>query len=102
MIVHHARGLHESVADRRPDESEAALDEIAAHRARGVGRGGTLAVPTPGVLRRLAADELPDVLVERAVLALDLEERARVGDRRLDLGPVTDDARVTHETLDPS
>src|SRR5207302_1373584 len=49
-----------------------------------------------------AADELPDVPVEGPVLALNREERARVGDRGLDLRAVADDARVVHEAPDSS
>src|SRR4029450_260424 len=61
MVVHHARGLHKRVADRRPDEPKAAPDQVLAHRARDVRLGGTLAQSTPGVLGRGPADELPEL-----------------------------------------
>src|SRR5579863_4291145 len=34
MVVHHPDGLHERVADRRTDETKAALSQVAAHRHR--------------------------------------------------------------------
>src|SRR5437867_7505811 len=101
VVVHHAGGLHESVADRRPHEPEPAPEEIPAHGPRGLRLGRTLALPAPGVLRGASADELPDVRVEASVLALDRQERPRVGDRGLDLRAVADDARVVHEPTDP-
>src|SRR5262249_21736026 len=76
--VDHADGLHERLADRRPDESETVLLEVLAHRLR----------------RR----ERPDVAVERAVLATDGEEGAGVGDRRLDLATVPNDAGIVQQT----
>src|SRR2546425_655748 len=101
VVVHHASGMHESVPDRRSAEPEAAPDQIPAHGPRGVRLGGPLAPPAPGVLHGVPADELPDKGVEAPVLAPDRQERTRVGDRRFDLRPVADDARVLHEAPDP-
>src|SRR4029453_19111067 len=50
----------------------------------------------PGVHLGLATDEAPHELTE----APGLEHGLGVGDRRLDLEPVADDARVTHEPVD--
>ena len=61
VIVDHARGLHERVADRRAHEAEAALLERLGHRVR-CGRARRNGASTaPPIDRRLAADETPDV-----------------------------------------
>src|SRR5262249_44067557 len=101
VVVHHAGGLHESVADRRAHESEASPEQIPAHRPRRVGLGRAVAMSAPRVLRRVAADELPDVGIEASVLALHRQERPRIGDRGVDLRPVADDALVVHEPAYP-
>ncbi len=49
---------------------------------------------------RLAVDELPDVAVERPVLALQREERARIRDGAVDLQSIADDAGVRHQAFD--
>src|SRR5437899_379807 len=82
------------------DEPKATLDQVAAHGARSLGLGRRFTQAPPGILQGPAADELPDVPVEGPVLALNREERARVGDRGLDLRAITDDARVVHEAPD--
>src|SRR5260221_10758312 len=76
VVVHHADGLHEGIADGRTDEAEATLEKILAHRFR--------------VL------EAPDVGVEAAEFLLHREEGLRVGDRAVDFQPVADNARVFH------
>ena len=48
----------------------------------------------------LAADELPEVGVQAPELLLNGEDAAGVVDRRLDLEPVADDARVAEQPLD--
>src|SRR4051812_48495071 len=42
MIVHHAHGLHERIADGRADEGEAATPEVLAHRVALRRAGGDL------------------------------------------------------------
>src|SRR5437660_1086774 len=96
VIVDETAGLHERVADRRPDEPEAALLQVLAHRLRLGGLGRDLAEPLPPVHPRLAADEAPQVLTE----TLQLEHTPRVVDCRLDLEPVPNNARITQEPLD--
>ena len=97
MVVDHAGRLHVRVDDRGADEAEAALLEILAERV-GLRRSRRhLLVLGPAILNRLAADEGPQVLREAAVLGLKIQVRARVGDRRLDLQPVADDARILQQ-----
>jgi len=97
VIVYHSDCLHERVADRGADEAEAALLQIPAHRVR-LGRGGgNLLHRTPAVLSGPAADELPDVAVEVAELALNRKERPGIGDRGLELEAVAHHARIAHE-----
>ena len=94
VIVHHADGLHEGVADGRADEVEAAFLEVLRERVRfesgSRDLGQTLPVVDPG----RAADELPDVGVERFELLLHLEKAAGVADRRMHLEAVSNDAGV--------
>jgi hypothetical protein len=79
VIVDHAGGLHEGVADGGPDESEAAVFEVFAHLVRFGCACGQSARSCPFVFLRLPADELPNVLVECAELFLYGQECLRVG-----------------------
>src|SRR5690606_41120383 len=45
-------------------------------------------------------DEAPDIGVEAAELFLHVEETPRILDRRFDLQPITNDARIAHQLLD--
>src|ERR1700722_413424 len=49
---------------------------------------------------RLAADEAPDVGIERVELLAYEEQGARVADRRFDLRAVADDSGIEHHSLD--
>ena len=94
MVVHHASGLHEGVADRRAYEAEAALLQIFAH---GVGfrrSRGNVFRPARDALHRLPAGELPDVRVEAAEFALHRKKRPRVRNGGGDFQPVANDARI--------
>src|SRR5437667_6284464 len=102
VIVHHPRRLHVGVADGRTHEGEAALLEIAAHRVRLGTGGGDTAMRRPPVVARAAVHESPHVRVERPELALDLEERAGVPDRALDLQPIADDPGTGEERPRPA
>src|SRR5947207_316647 len=74
VVVDHADGLHECVADRRADEFESAPQKVLAQGV-GLGRpGGNLFNTFPLVTDWLSADELPEVSVEAAELLLDIEE----------------------------
>ena len=73
MIVDHAGGLHQRIADGRADELESALNQVAAH---GVGfgcAGWHLSHSSPTILLRLVADKTPEVSVETAELFPDRE-----------------------------
>src|SRR5512135_673072 len=92
VIVHHAGGLHERVADGAADETKAAFLQVLAH---GVGlrrRARNLLEAAPPVPGGLASDELPDVAVEAAEFLLHREEGEGIADRRFDLEPVADDS----------
>src|SRR5205823_6063804 len=97
VIIDHAGGLHERIANGRADEAEAARLEIATEHARGVRHRGHLTRRAPAVLDRLAVDVPPEPGVERALRALHGEERARVDDRRQDLGAIAHDALVAQQ-----
>src|SRR5258708_25281565 len=94
VVVHEPAGLHESVADGRPDKAKAALLQIPAHRVRLRGGGRNVAQRPPPAPQRLAAHESPDIAVERTELLLHAQQRLRVRDGRLDLEAVAHDAFV--------
>jgi len=97
VIVDHAYGLHEGVADGRSHELEAAAQQIFAH---GVGLGcsrGKRPKRPPFIHFRLPADELPDVLIETAELFLDSEESFGIFDRGRNLQLVANDARIAKQ-----
>src|SRR4051794_41036470 len=100
MVVDDAAGLHERVEGRGTDEAEAAALEVLRQRD-GLGR---LRRHVGERARRLVtgrrAVALPDELVEGAAVAVQRDRRPRVGDRRLDLRAVADDARVVQQPLD--
>ena len=83
MIVHHARRLHEGVADGAAHKREAAFAQVLAHRI--AFRRGGRALRGPAILERPPAREAPDVSVEAAELPLHREKRfrIRVGDYRI-------------------
>src|SRR5262249_59434226 len=64
VIVHHAGGLHERVADRRSHEAKSAPHEIARHRLRLRGLRRHVARPAPAVLEGRASDEGPQIAIE--------------------------------------
>jgi len=100
VIVDHARGLHEGVANGRADEAETALLQIF---AEGVGFGGFCReafAGFPGVLFGLAADEAPDVCVKGTEFFLDFEEGASVTDGGVDFEAVANDSGVAEQFAD--
>ncbi len=100
VIIDEARGLHVRVDDRRADELEPSALEIQRKRVGFLARRRHVALLTPAIHDRLAADEIPDVAVEGAELLLNGEEAARVSDCRLDLLAIADDACVLHQPFD--
>src|SRR5262245_9638632 len=97
VVVDEPGCLHERVADRRAYEAEPAPAQVSAQRARRLGLGGRRPARGHMALDRRAVHEAPEVGGEAAVLVLDLEEGAGVGDRRVDLRAVPDDAVVGEE-----
>src|SRR5882762_3420406 len=100
VIVDHARGLHEGVANGRADEAETAFLEVF---AEGVGFGGLCREPFvgfPGVLFRLAANEAPDVRVKGAEFFLNFQEGAGVTDGGVDFEAVANDSGVAEQFAD--
>src|SRR6266404_146909 len=81
VVVHHADGLHEGVADGRSHEAKAPLGEGRAHRVRLPGAGGKIAQCAPAKLFGLPADEVPEKGAERAVRFLEVEECPGIPDR---------------------
>src|SRR5207248_1242046 len=79
VVVHHADGLHERIADRRTDEAEAALDQGVAHGVGFARARGQLAQATPPVLLGYASHEGPEEHAEAALPLLEREKRPRVG-----------------------
>src|ERR1700722_4185522 len=66
MLVDDSHGLHEGVANRRPDETKAALFEILAHRIAVCGGWCNIAQVQRPSTQHAAVRELPDVVVEGA------------------------------------
>src|SRR2546427_4455546 len=97
VVIHHPGGLHERVADRRAHEGEAARLEVAAQRVREIGHRRHLPRLSPAVLDRPPVHVAPEPGIERALGALDLEERARVAHGRGDLAAVAHDALVAQQ-----
>ena len=83
VVVDHADGLHEGIADRGADKPEAALFQLLAHcfRSRGFGRDIRQAFPV--VAYRFVVDELPDIRIETAEFRLNLEKCLGIGNSRL-------------------
>ena len=98
VIVDDAGRLHQRVGRRGPDEAEAAPLELHGKRGRlGAGGGDGGARPRRRVRLRAEAPEEPG---QPALGAGQLRRRAGVGDRRLDLEPVADDAGVAEQAFD--
>ena len=76
------------------------MPQVGAHRVRLLAPSGNLAHALPPVDLRPIADESPHVSIERPELLLDREERVRIPNRRGNLEPVPDDARIAEELRD--
>src|SRR6266508_4109975 len=100
VVIDHTDGLHERVADRRSDEPEPSLLQVLAHGPRLRSLGWGVRQTPPRVLHRHLVDERPQVLGERPDIRPDRQHRPSIGDRRIDLRPVPDDARIPHQSLD--
>src|SRR3984957_16195865 len=92
VLIDDSHRLHEGVANSGPDEAEASTLQILAHRITlGGGLGDAAQVQRPPA-QRTAFGELPNVAVEGALGSLDLKIRPGVGNERLDLESISDDA----------
>src|SRR5438445_12058006 len=97
MIVDHAGGLHERVANRRADKPESALLQIF---AQGIGLrrlGGHLFVRLPRILPGASVHKSPDVGIKRSELFLYFEESAGVADGGVDFQAVADNSSVAKQ-----
>src|SRR5262245_29741921 len=97
MIVHDPHRLEIRVHDRGADEAKASLDEVLADPVGQLGAGWEALRRTPVLHHGPAVHERPEIARERPVLLLHLQEALRVGDGRLDLEPVANDASILHE-----
>src|SRR5215831_4189082 len=94
VVVHHPDGLHEGVADGGANEGKSSPLKIFTHCVGLNGPTGDLAHGPPGIHPRFAADKLPDVAVEGAVLALHTKERGGILNRGRHFQTVAHDAFV--------
>lgn len=99
VVIDHADGLHEGVADGGADEAEAAFFQVFAH---GVGYWRECRKAReffPIILQWLAVYEVPDVHVEGAEFFLDLQEGLGVADGGFDFQAVADDAGIFEQHI---
>src|SRR5436190_9580341 len=89
VIVDHADGLHEGVADGGADEFEAALEEVFAHRIGLRSFRGDIFESCSAMLDGFAADKGPEILVEGPELLLHGEHGAGILDGGVDLEAVS-------------
>jgi hypothetical protein len=101
VVVHQARGLHVGVDDRASHEFESALFEVFAQGVGFLACRGKLIHAAPAIDLGLAADETPDVFVERAEFVLHFEESLGIVDGRQDLQAIANNPRIEHQLLDP-
>src|SRR5205085_4440377 len=99
VVVDHASGLHQGIANCRTDELESAPQQIAAHRIGFRGARGHIGQAPPAILLRFAADKTPQVSVETAEFFAHNEEGLRVLDRGRDLQAVAHDAGISEQPL---
>jgi hypothetical protein len=97
VIVDHAAGLHEGVADRGADEVEALLAQRLGHGFAFRRLGRHLLQAFGIALQGLAADELPKPGGEGALAPDNPQIRLRVLHAGGDLGPVAHQALVLHQ-----
>src|SRR5215475_8072401 len=97
MVVDHASGLHEGVADCGANETETTLLQIFAHSVGLFCFGWNLFVLLPGICDRLATDKLPNIRIETSKLFLHSQKSARVGNCGVDFQTVANDAGIFQE-----
>ena len=94
VVVDHADGLHERVADGGADEAEAAFFQVFAYGVRHLGGRWEADVSFPRVLNGLAAYEDPDVFVKGPEFFLDLQEGFCVANGGLDFQAIAYDSGI--------
>src|SRR5204863_9440639 len=100
VVINHPDGLHEGITDRRADELETALEQVAAER---IGFGGLRRQNLEGssaIHNRRAADKAPEIRVEAPALIAHRQERLRVASGAFDFQTVSYDARILQQPLD--
>ncbi len=100
VVVDHAGGLHEGVADGGAHKFETPGFEIFAHDVGFFGAGRQFGEGLPLVDDGFVPCELPDVAVEGIEFFLHFQEGPGVGDGSPDFVVVADDALVLQERLD--
>ena len=97
VVIDHARGLHEGIANGRAHEFEAPADQVFAH---GIGfgcpRGWMCAILA--TLRIAIRGELPDVSVEAAEFLLHSEKGLGIDDGGPDLQAIAHDAGIGQQS----
>ena len=100
MIVDHARGLHERVANNRADEFESPTFQILAYGVGDRRVTGEVVRRLPAILDRSAVDESPDILVKASDFLLDDKKGPCVCNDRLNFEPIPDNAGIVQQALD--
>src|SRR5215467_1069655 len=100
MIIDHANGLHECVANGWTYKVKAAALQVFAHGDRFLGFGGNILEAAPSIPDRRSAYELPDIPIEAREFLLNHKKCLRVAHSRFDLEPVAHDAGIFHEAFD--
>ena len=100
VVIDHADGLHQGVADGGSDEFESPPAHILAHGEGFRAGGRDLVQSLPVVLNGTVIHELPDIVVETAKFRLGLQETICIGDKGPDLEIVADNSRVLQQCLD--
>ena len=97
MIVDHANGLHERVANRRAGEHEAPAFEVSTHGIGGWRLTGHILRGGPSIADRPAFDELPNIFIKAADFLLNEQKGPCIGNSRLNFEPVPDDTGVVQQ-----
>src|SRR5580704_19616049 len=99
MIIDHADGLHERVANGSPDKTKAARLQILAQRVGFRRACWNLPRRLPIVFLRAPAHELPNVTVERSELMLHRKKRDSIRNRSRDLQAIAHDPGVAQKRV---
>ena len=97
MVVHHADGLHEGMADGRTCKATAMRLQGLAHCPGFAGLGRDRLPARPAVLQGSAIDAAPDENVKGTVLRADIKHGPGRVDRGRDLQPLAHDAGIRRQ-----